>query len=170
VDRGKLLLYPSGDVPVWGDHLWAFFGRPSFQEWWYLAGVSATPRAQVLTRRRVAWSPGTDLLAPKDGMTSAGVAAYLAWDSFGDAVNSLQLLGRCSDRGSFDGISYQLWFQSSSVSGKLHFGNPYRADLIEIERAAFVLARGLREATQSPALEECLEIWEQYLTRHDVGS
>jgi hypothetical protein len=87
-----------------------------------------------------------------------------AWDSFGDAVNSLQLLGRCSDRGSFDGISYQLWFQSSSVSGKLHFGNPYRGDLIEIERAAFVLARGLREATQSPALEVCLEIWEQYLT------
>jgi hypothetical protein len=161
---------PSGDAPVWVDHLWTFFGWPSFNELWYLAGVSATTRAQALTRRRVAWLPVTDILALKDGMTPLEVAADLAWDAFGDAVNSLQLLGRCSAGGGFDGISYQLWFQSCCVSGQLHFGNPDRADLIEVERAAFVLARGLAEATQSPALEECLEIWERYLTRHDVGS
>jgi hypothetical protein len=161
---------PSGDAPVWVDHLWTFFGWPSFNGLWYLAGVSATTRAQGLTRRRVAWLPATDVLAPKDGMTSLGVAADLAWDSFSNAVNSLQLSGPCSDHGSFDCISYQLWFQSCCLSGQLDFGNPHRADLIAVKRAAFVLARRLGEATQSPAFKVCVEIWERYLIRHGVGS
>jgi hypothetical protein len=154
---------PSGNAPIWVEHLWIFFGWPSFHGWWYLAGVSATNHAQALTLGRVAWLPETDVFAPKNSMTSLGVAADLAWDSFGDAVNSLQLFGRCSDGGTLDGISYQLWFQSCCVSGQLDFGNPRRADLIEVERTAFVLARGLGEATQSPALKECVKIWERYL-------
>jgi hypothetical protein len=152
----------DGDVPVWVDHLWTFWGWPSFDGWWHLAGVSARPHKKSGTLTRVAWLPETDAMPIKGEVTSLGVSADLAADSFLEAVNSIRPFGTIPGGGWLDGISYVLWYDGCDMAGQLRFGNPERADLIAVERTAFELARQLGEATGSPALKESLEVWEQY--------
>lgn len=154
---------PSGKVAkVWMDCLWTFEGWPSFAEWWWLVGVSATSHKTPPTLERVGWLPWSDVFAPNNAVTSLGVSANLTFKSFREAVNSIRLLAPSQDPLTLDGITYKLDVRSLSNDGRVDFGNPYRADLIGVESAAFMLARELQEATGSEALRVCLETWDQY--------
>lgn len=154
---------PDGSRDLWVDHLWIFFGWPSFELWWYFAGVGATTcgenKAPV---GRVAWLPETDVHRRRKHRTRHGVAADVPTDAFAAAVNSVQLLGVDCKGLSLDGIGYSFWVDGIDVSGEFRFDNPQRADLIAVERAAFDLGRRLQQATGSDPLRDCLETWDEY--------
>jgi hypothetical protein len=97
------------------------------------------------------------VFATPDGAASLD----LERDTVGMALNGIDLFQ--SSRNAFlDGVGYKLTFSTYDLRGILIFSNPVRPRLVEVERAALLVAAHVASASGKRALASAIGIWQRY--------